>query len=343
MRASAPIFFGVMWRGWRGKLKNLKCIARRFWIALRSLAFENEGERLPPAPVSHMVAEPIMNPSLEHQLSEDLTSLAVRYSEKGVSLFPLSKRMIEVQNQLIANTILAFFSQTDSLSGATANDIKETVTEFRKVFLSSPITMNNYGANFPSGVNLFCLARHLGPTKIIESGVYKGQSSYYLALACRNAAVHAFDPNLTELSHRSPGVMFYANDWMNTDVKCQPIGSGLCFFDDHQNQALRIVQAYERGFRHILFDDSWPIEVVVGCGWPPLPSVDMVISDTLNPDETVEWVEGGKKWTYVHNQAMQDLCARARRLIKAAYEMPSLYRETGIAPTSAYKYVELNL
>jgi hypothetical protein len=52
-----------------------------------------------------------------------------------------------------------------------------------------------------------------------------------------------------------------------------------------------IIQAYERGFRHIIVDDSWPIECVIGCGWPPLPSVDMVMNNPLAPGEQVRWVE----------------------------------------------------
>lgn len=315
---------------------------RRLLSVLRSLLTPSQEAHLDLAHSLPVMAQLIVNPSLEHQLSAELTNLAARYSAKGVALFPLSARMIEVQNQLIANAILPFFAQTNSLRAVSPTDVKKTVAEFREVFLASPITMNTGGANFPSGVNLFCIARHLAPTTIVESGVYKGQSSYYLVSACPHAAILAFDPDLTQMSYRSPGVAFYANDWMNTEVKCQPASNGFCFFDDHQNQALRIIQAFERGFRNILFDDSWPIEVVVGCGWPPLPSVDMVINDTLKPDETVEWIEGDKKWTYVHNKAMRDLCARARQLVKAAYEVPSLYRETGIAPTSAYKYVELH-
>ena len=82
-------------------------------------------------------------------------------------------------------------------------------------------------------------------------------------------------------------------------------------------------------------------EVITGCGWPPVPSVDMVMNDSLAPGEVVRWVEPGKLWTYVHDAEMQALCARARRLISAAYEVPTLYRECGIAPTSSYKFVEL--
>lgn len=282
-----------------------------------------------------------MNPSLSGKLPPDIAELCEKYADKNVALFLLDRKMIERQDAVIAKAVHAFFQGTQTYRGPDVETIAKIVSEFRDVFLDSPVSMNLYGANFPSGINLFLMARCLGPRLIVESGVYKGQSSYFLSSACPGAAIHAFDPNLQEVSYRTPGVSYHEHDWMSTQVKCDPPGTGLCFFDDHQNQALRVIQAHERGFRHMIFDDSWPIEAVTGCGWPPLPSIDMVVNNPLAPGEVVRWVESGKLWTYVHSEEMRELCARARLLIKAAYEVPSLYRECGIAPTSAYKFVEL--
>jgi hypothetical protein len=235
----------------------------------------------------------------------------------------------------------AFFRSTEAYRHSDVEAIVKHVGEFRDIYFKSPITMNIYGANFPSGVNLFLMARCLAPSLIVESGVYKGQSSYFLASACPRARVHAFDPNLQELCHRTPGVTYYEHDWANSEVKCDPVGTGLCFFDDHQNQAKRVIQAHQRGFRHLIVDDSWPIESVTGCGWPPLPSIDMVMNNPMAPGEVVQWVEPGKLWTFVNTDEIRELCAQARRLIKAAYDVPTLYRECGNAPTSVYKFVEL--
>lgn len=290
--------------------------------------------------VKHHISGPEATPfGFREELPKEYAPLAANYATKRIEGFLLSKRMIALQDKLIANAIQKFFSQTGCLHDVGTADLLSTVSEFRKVFLESPITMNVYGANFPSGMNLFCLARHLSPSTIVESGVYKGQSSYFLSAACPRASVLAFDVNLSQVAYRAPRVVFRENDWTETDVSCS--GTGFCFFDDHCNQAERILQAYERGFRYILVDDSWPIEVITGDSWPPLPTIDMIMGDTLDPEESVEWIYASKKWTYVNSRAMSDLCVRARQLIKATHDVPSLYRETGIAPTSAYKFVEL--
>ena len=89
------------------------------------------------------------------------------------------------------------------------------------------------------------------------------------------------------------------------------------------------------------FDDPWSMEAVIGCSWPPIPSIEMVMNDTLASNEAMQLTEEGRIGTYVYDQEMQRLCVNARALISAAYEVPSLYRESGIAPTSALKYVEL--
>ena len=274
-------------------------------------------------------------------LPPGIPELAKKHADRNVDIFLLDKRMIERQNLAIAKAVHAFFRSTETYRELDVETIARYVDEFRDVYLESPITMNSGGANFPSGVNLYLMARCLAPELIVESGVYKGQSSYFLAAACPSATIHAFDPNLRELGHPTPGVIYHEQDWMNADIRCEPVGANLCFFDDHQSQAQRVIQAHQRGFRHVIVDDSWPIETVTGCGWPPLPSVDMIMSNPLAPGEVVKWVEMGKIWTYVHSEEMIELCARARRMIKAAYEVPSLYRECGIAPTSAYKFVEL--
>jgi hypothetical protein len=293
-------------------------------------------------PEAESPPQAVMNPSISDKLPPGVAELWTKFDDRNVGLFLLDRKMIERQNLRIARAVHTFFQSTQTYRKPSVESIAGYIDEFRDVFLHNPITKNLYGANFPSGVNLFLMARCLDPDLIVESGVYKGQTSHFLAAACPRAKIHAFDPNLQELSFRTPGVTYHEKDWMSEAVQCHPARRGLCFFDDHQNQALRVIQAHERGFRYMIVDDSWPIETVTGCGWPPLPSVDLIMSNPLEIGEVVRWTEGRKVWTYVHTQEMHELCARARRLIAAAYEVPSLYRESGIAPTSAYKFIELS-
>jgi hypothetical protein len=326
-------------------LPILRRLRARFRRAFGEPASDGAQENAPPAespPEAESLPQAVMNPSISDELPPGVAEMWTKFDARNVGLFLLDRKMIERQNLRIARAVHTFFQSTQTYRKPSVESIAGYIDEFRDVFLRNPITKNLYGANFPSGVNLFLMARCLDPDLIVESGVYKGQTSYFLAAACPRAKVHAFDPNLQELSYRTPGVTYHQKDWMSEAVRCDPAGRGLCFFDDHQNQALRVIQAHQRGFRYVIVDDSWPIETVTGCGWPPLPSVDMIMSNPLELGEVVRWIEGDKAWTYVHTDEMHELCAKARRLIAAAYEVPSLYRESGIAPTSAYKFIELH-
>jgi hypothetical protein len=280
------------------------------------------------------------NPFISEQVPPEVAELSARYKARRITNFLIGQRNLERHNAIIARSVCSFFDATESLK-ATFDEIFSQVCEFQRIYLDAPVTLNNYGVHFSTGLFLFLIARCRNPVLILESGVYKGLSTYFLSTACPRAVLYAFDPNLNELAFRSANATYHAMDWMSCDIVPGPVGSSLAFFDDHQCQARRVIQAYDRGFRHLIFDDSWPIESVHGCGWPPIPSIDMVMNSTLEVDETVQWIEGGKIWTYAHDREMQDLCAKARALISAAYDVPSLYRETGFGPTSAMKYVEL--
>src|SRR5262249_14006592 len=156
---------------------------------------------------------------------------------RSIELFLLDPAMIQRQDRTIARTLHAFFDSTQALRGASIETLAAYVHEFRDIYLNSPITRNSGGANFPSGINLFLMVRCLAPEVIVESGVWKGQSSMFLAAACPQARIHAFDPSLQEVKHRSPRVNYHEHDWMGLDIGCKPGARGLCFFDDHLNQA----------------------------------------------------------------------------------------------------------
>jgi hypothetical protein len=316
-------------------LRRAKQLARRVRLGGAS-------EVVPSAPAAvatEIIAKP--NPFISNELPPDVTQLSARYRERRITHFLLGAKNIERQNKAISQSVRAFFDSTKSLSGISMDDLAAQISEFRDVYLNAPITMNKFGLHFSTGLLLFLIARRRDPTLIVESGVYKGLSTYILSAACPTAELHAFDPNLSELSFRSGSATYHATDWMDYDVRSDPLQSSLIFFDDHQCQARRVIEAHDRGYRQLIFDDSWPIEAVTGCGWPPIPSIDMVVRDSLEPNEMVQWIEDGNIWTYVHDEEMQRLCAKARALIAATYDVPTLYRESGIGPTSAMKYVEL--
>jgi hypothetical protein len=272
-------------------------------------------------------------------IPQELVAQVEQLRARRIDGFVLSPGMVKQQNARVATTLATFLADTGLVADASIEMLTACVSQYRDVYAAAPVTANSHGVNFPAGLALFVLARCLRPRLIVESGVFKGLSSYLLATAVPDARLIACDPNMRWLRHRMPGVTYHAGDWMEVDIEAS--GPALAYFDDHQNQAMRVIQAHRRGFRHLIFDDSWPIETISGCGGPPLPSIDMVMDDTLL-NETVTWIEGESYCTYVHGPQAHALCAKARALIRAAFDVPLLHRDTGVAPTSAMKLVILD-
>jgi hypothetical protein len=268
-------------------------------------------------------------------LPEDLRAESTAYQNGNIENFVLGP-LVERQDRAISSTVTSFLRQTHSLKDVDSRTVLSHVTSYRRIYLANPIPHNFEGMNYTMGLSLYVIAACLAPELIVESGVWKGLSSFVLSSAAPHARFLAFDVSLGRLQHRSAGVEYHECDWTSVDIKAP--SNSLAFFDDHQSQAARIIEAHARGFRNLIFDDSWPIFAVARSAWP---SVDMVIDEELRLGTKAQWVEAGNLWTYMHDEAMSDLCLRARSLIKGAYDFPMLFRETGIWPTSATKFVEL--
>ena len=281
-----------------------------------------------------------INPFISNKISIKQQAYSEKLKLRNVMIYPLSPQLEKLRYERLAKEIHHFFKSTNLFQNHEYSEILRAVVSFNKVFLESPIIQNDGGANYNTGLMIYCMCRLFEPTLIAECGVFKGMSSYLMRKACPNAEIHAFDPVFDNLKHRSKNVKYHNFDWESFRFNMSRPFKGFCYLDDHQNQAIRLIQAYNRGFHVILLDDSWPIEVP-GCGWPPLPSIDMILNNNLKLGEKVQWLESGKIWTYTFDKKEKTMCDTARCLIKNAYDVPSLYRSSGIGPTSALKIVEL--
>jgi hypothetical protein len=285
-----------------------------------------------------LMSSDLLNPRLSPTLPRELSEIATAYRRGNLEYF-VTGRLIQLQDRDVARTMKPFLEQIDAHGSVDDSNILDQIAEFRRTYLSSPISNNHGGLNYTTGLALFLITRHLDPAFIIESGVYRGMSSMLLRAASPHALIFSFDINLSNLRHRSENVEYHECDWGLADLQAKE--PALAFFDDHVSQAKRVVEAHHRGFRHLVFDDSWSWGAISGCGGPPLPSIDMLMSEDIRVGEKIEWVEAGRLWTYTHDEERSELCSAARKLIVAAHDVPSLFRETGVHPTSAMKFVRL--
>lgn len=179
----------------------------------------------------------------------------------------------------------------------------------------------------------------MNPKVIAESGVFFGSSLFTLRHAVPLAKIFAFDVNLDKLLprlERLQGVHYYPHDWGTDNVRAEG-PSDFCFFDDHVNNCLRIRQAYDRGFRHVVVDDAPDLGEIHDFRYPAVPTVSMIENDKWSDGDSVEWNWNGRRLRYTFRTA--DTFG-AKEIIEEIYRFPSLKRWTGMEDAFHY-YVRL--
>lgn len=184
---------------------------------------------------------------------------------------------------------------------------------------------------------LHLLTRTLNPSLVVESGVFRGASLFtFLRATKKTTKLMAFDIDLSNLAFRNERIAYHEGDWGEALPRATS-PTDLCYFDDHINNCLRIRQAYDQGFRHVIFDDSPDVAELHRWRYPGVPTVQMVANRSVLPGEFVEWVWKDKRLTYTFRE--EDTHG-VRPLIKAVRQLPSLSDLVG-RPTGIQTYVQL--
>ena len=221
-------------------------------------------------------------------------------------------------------------------SGFADRDYEGDVRDFLSVCETNPALGAARTTAGGSLIWLFVIARALSPRVVVESGVFKGASLYTLHNACPESSVHAFDIDLSSLLYAHSAIHYHEGDWS----EAYPTASGptdLCYFDDHINNCLRVREAYDHGFRHLIIDDSPEIGELHKWRFPGVPTLQMVHEETLAPGEWVEWTWKDRRLRYTYSEADTH---GVKDLLDLVVELPSLSSLTG-RPTGVQTYVRL--
>ncbi|MEM9156633.1 MAG: hypothetical protein AAGB13_16640, partial [Cyanobacteria bacterium P01_F01_bin.33] len=73
------------------------------------------------------------------------------------------------------------------------------------------------GSGYNNAILLWSITRILDPILIIESGMFRGFTSWVLRQAAPRAEQYAFDISLDKLQYRAEGVKYYEHDWFIED------------------------------------------------------------------------------------------------------------------------------
>src|ERR1700688_3724927 len=248
--------------------------------------------------------------------------LEIREFSSELDHFTISEK-IKRRSMRMASIAVGQFLRT---AGHTvdAGELEAAVTTFYSLAPECPERQSSGGCGFNAGLELFVAARLLRPSVIVESGVYRGFTTWVLRRAAPDAKILSFDLDLSRLRRAEKGVEYVEADISTYDFRSVPKEDALCFFDDHVAQVLRIEQASAWGFTNLIFDDNLPVHCLHGDGTAPCPTVDMIFDDDLAEGELIEWKAKGR---FQYEVRKADLVA-LREKIAFARPVPELFRET---------------
>lgn len=135
---------------------------------------------------------------------------------------------------------------------------RASVLEFCKLYRSRPIARNNLGMGFNHCFAAWFILRAMRPKVVVESGVWRGQSTWLIEQAVPDAEVIAIDPVPEARIYTSPRVRYETSDFSRLDWSQTDVANAVVFFDDHQNAYERLKDMLWLGFRHAIFEDNYP-------------------------------------------------------------------------------------
>lgn len=137
-------------------------------------------------------------------------------------------------------------------------DMQNSVSEFLDVYSSRPIKENAGGMGVNHSWALWYVLRRVNPSVVVESGVWKGHSTWLIHTALPNAEIYSFDVSFSRLEYKCPASTYTERDWSLFDWSNVDLSNSLALFDDHQNCYNRLIQAYWYGIRHAIIEDNYP-------------------------------------------------------------------------------------
>ena len=131
------------------------------------------------------------------------------------------------------------------------------IDDFASIYADRPVANNYAGMRAPHMFAVWFMARKLQPDLIVESGIWKGQSTWLLEVACPRSKLISIDLNLAAREYISPTAVYSDRDFAEQDWS-EATDRSLVFFDDHQNAYRRLQQCSWFGFKHVILEDNYP-------------------------------------------------------------------------------------
>lgn len=136
------------------------------------------------------------------------------------------------------------------------DNINEELKNFCKLYENRPIKKNIGGMMFNHAFAIYFILKKTKPDLVIESGVYKGQSTWLIENTVPNAEIICLDIDLSKRVYISKKAKYSNLDFKFHDFSKIPKNT-LVLFDDHINHMERIKEALFFKIKHVILEDNY--------------------------------------------------------------------------------------
>ena len=135
-------------------------------------------------------------------------------------------------------------------------EILEQIEKFKIIYEQRPIKDNIDGMRFQHMFATYFILTKINPSFVIESGVFRGQSTWLIENTLPNSKILSIDIDLSQREYISQKAEYSNIDFKNHDFSNLPEDT-LVFFDDHVNHYERLQQAKFFNIKKIILEDNY--------------------------------------------------------------------------------------
>tara|TARA_B100000965_G_C19524218_1_gene727993 strand:+ start:363 stop:1190 length:828 start_codon:yes stop_codon:yes gene_type:complete len=134
--------------------------------------------------------------------------------------------------------------------------INSELKNFLKIYKKRPIKNNKGGCRINHAFAIYFILKRLKPKLVIESGIYKGQTTWLIEKTLPKTKLICIDIDLSQRKYISKKAKYSDIDFKFHDFSKIPLNT-LVFFDDHVNHLERIKEASFFKIKNIILEDNY--------------------------------------------------------------------------------------
>lgn len=269
-----------------------------------------------------------------------IPGLKIERLNEDFSIFPIDEFSQQRMFNELAESYDNWFERQTILQSVVTFDTLIEVKNFFEAWKKSPFKKQTGSSRFNNLLWLFLISKRYAPKIIIDSGTFEGASAWALKLGCPDAEILSFDIDLSQLKLKAAGVSYFEADWASTARQWNNNDRVLVYFDDHVDQAKRLLEAQHFGCSLVIFDDDYPLTSYFNMAPSPsvLPKVEFVLDPSLQDGQVLKWgsASGAVQQWVVNTEYLK----KARDCIEATERLPFTGLITGIHQTP-YRLVRI--